>query len=101
MSSSEHTLPTRSKFIIYRDHISFLEKNGEHVLYTLTIKEFLELYSLVKQSRHEEDIKEYGSTDYGYTDKCLDCNKWDYIVQGYCRPCFILRGLKYEDDRLN
>lgn len=87
------------KFTIYRDRIVFHLMFDDQLV--IPIHDFEDIARCVKQSRHEEDIKEYGSTDYGYTHFCNGCNKLDYIVQGYCQPCFVSKGLKYEDDSLN
>ncbi len=94
---------TKIKYAILKDVVKLMWVDHDHTEHKLLIpiKEFENIAENLKQSRHKDDIKEYGSTDYGYTDICLGCNKWDYIVQGYCRPCFINKGLKYEDDRLN
>lgn len=84
------------KYAIYRDIVKlyFPDRLEKEVI--LPLKEFSHIADKVKESRKRQDD---GFTDFGYLEVCNGCNKHDYVVQGYCRSCFIMMGLKYETDK--
>lgn len=81
---------------IYKDNVVFSDYHSGEIEKIMSIEEVVgnypELRQFVSQSRREFE----GFTDYSYTDFCVGCDKYDNIVQGFCKPCWDMTGLEYE-----
>lgn len=72
------------KYQIFQDHIRILFEGKELKINKLSWD------SISSNSNH------YLQNGY-YTGQCIDCQKFDALVNGYCQPCFKKTGLEYEN----
>lgn len=72
------------KYQIFSDHIRFLFEDKEIRVPLFSLRNIL------------KNVGFYLEDGY-YTGQCIDCHKFDGLVNGYCKPCFDKNGLEYED----
>lgn len=72
------------KYQVFEDHIRFLFEDKE-----LRVK----IWSLEQILSNSLMYKNHGY----HTGQCIDCHKFDALVNGYCGKCFEKNGMEYEE----